>query len=89
MVAQRPELTEKQKKVLSALTERASDGYTLVNRTGLTVEELATEIQPLLEMRLVGIQGDIHGEEVGRAYFWVPPDAQGKAEYLIGKLVAY
>ena len=88
-MAQPPELTEEQKKVLNALTERASDGYTLLSRTGLTAQQLETAIQPLLEMHLVGVDGDMHGEDVGRAYFWVPPDAQGKAEYLIGKLVAY
>ena len=86
---QPPELTEEQKKVLSALTERASDGYTLLSRTGLTSQQLETAVQPLIEMRLIGVEGDIHGDDVDRAYFWVPPDSQGRAEYLIGKLVAY
>jgi hypothetical protein len=50
---------------------------------------LAQAIEQLLELRLVAVEGDIHGEDIGRAYFWVPPDAQGKADYLLGKLVAY
>jgi DNA-binding MarR family transcriptional regulator len=88
-VAQFPDLSEDQKKVLTALSERASDGYTLINRTGLTIDQLEKAIQELLERQLVSVQGDIHGEQLGRAYLWVPPDAQGKADYLLGKMMAY
>jgi len=83
------ELSQDAKKVLRALTERASDGYSLISRTGLTMAELAPAVRSLIDMGLIAIQGEPRGEEIAKAYLWVPPDAQGKADYFLGKLVPF
>ena len=84
-----PTISEEAKKVLRALTERASDGYTVLSRTGLNATQLEEAVQNLLDLGLVGVQGEPHGDDIGRVYLWVPPDAQGRADYLLGKLMAY
>ncbi len=80
-----PPLSEEAKKVLRALSERACDGFTLRARTGLGMDQLETAVHSLMDMGVVAVQGDANGEQFGRAYFWVPPDLQGKADYLLGK----
>ncbi len=83
------ELSEPEKQVLRALAERASDGYTLLSRTRLTLDELEPVIKKLVDMGLVAVKGETSGEQLGGSYFWVPPNAQSKADYLLGKLMAF
>jgi hypothetical protein len=84
-----PELTPEEKRVLNALSERAGDGYSLLSRTGLNLDQLESATQKLIDLRLIAVEGEIHGDRIGKAYLWVPPEAQGKVEYLLGKLMAY
>lgn len=79
-------LTEEEKKVLRVLTQRASDGYTVLSRTGLTRDQLQAAVGSLVDRGLVGIQGEAYGEQLFKAFLYVPPAAQGKAEYYLANL---
>ncbi len=81
-------LAPDEKKVLRALTKEASFGYTLLSRTGLTTDQLQAAVGNLVDRGLVGIQGEGYGEQFLKAFLYVPPAAQGKAEYYLADLDA-
>jgi len=66
-------------RVLAALNERAGAGFDLAKRTGLRGGELEAAIKPLLDEGLVGVQGEPYGEGLLNSYFFVCPDAKGRA----------
>ncbi len=80
------EITEEAKRVLRALSERASDGYTVISRTGVTRDQFEAAVKELRSLGLIGVEGECHGEQLLKAYFYVPPNAQGAAEYYLGNL---
>ena len=79
-------LSDDAKKVLAALSERASEGFDLSKRTGLKRDQLETAIRSLMEERLISVQGEPYGESLLKSYFWIPPQVQGKAAFYLGAL---
>jgi hypothetical protein len=80
------EISANGKKILRLLTQQAMEGYSLMSRTGLKQDELQTAVDELLNRSLISIKGAPSGDELGKAYLWVPPNVQGRAEYLLGEL---
>jgi hypothetical protein len=72
-------------KVLRLVHEQATDGYTVMSRTGLTGERLEVALRELVGSSLVAVKGEAYGPSVGAAYLWVPPDVQGYVGLLLGK----
>ena len=81
-----PELSVEDRKVLGALAERAMDGYSLMSVTGLTGQKVIDAVTSLINQGLVRGEGPLQVDEFGKAYLWVPPSVQGKADFLLGKL---
>jgi hypothetical protein len=81
-----PNLSENALKVLQPLRERAMDGYSLQSRTGLTPDELATALQELRSQELIIVKGELIPDRIGDAYCYVPPDALGYADVLLGRI---
>lgn len=81
-----PTLTDDSKKVLAALIERASEGFDLAKRTGLKGDVLEAALKGLLQEGLIDVQGEPYGDSLLSSYFWVPPQAQGKAAFYLGNL---
>jgi hypothetical protein len=80
------QLSAEAQRVLRALAERAMDGYALMAVTGLKQNEVETAVTSLLDLGLIRVEGTLQAEEFGKAYLWVPPSVQGKADFLLGKL---
>jgi hypothetical protein len=80
-----PNLTEDALKVLQPLRERAMDGYSLRSRTGLTPDQLAQALLELRSQDLIIIKGELIPDRIGEAYVYVPPDALGYADVLLGR----
>lgn len=86
-MAQFPTLSENALRILHELRERAMDGYTVMSRTRLSQEELREALKEFSQLSgppLVKVKGDASGPAVGAAYLWVPPDAKGDADFLLG-----
>jgi hypothetical protein len=61
------------------------DGYTLGSRSGLPLDKLAAALRELRAQDLVIIKGDFSADKVGEAYIYVPPDALGYADMVLGR----
>ncbi len=76
-------LSDNAVRALRVLTEQASDGYTLMSRTGLTADQLVTALTELRSHELVVVKGDLMPHAVGDVYAAVMPDAQGRAAFFV------
>lgn len=84
-----PDLSPQALKVLGPLRERAMDGYSLRSLTGLTDQQLLEALVELRSHDLVVVKGETTGDRIGEAYLYVPPDALGFADMLLGKIARY
>lgn len=73
-------------KALSAVRERAMDGYTLMKLTGLDRAQIETALRELSENSLIRSKGLMSGPTLGETYLWVPPDVKGYADLLLGRI---
>lgn len=72
-------LSDSAKRVLAALNERAGAGFDLAKRTELRGTELEAAVKTLLDEGLIGVQGEPYGDGLLNSYFFVCPDAKGRA----------
>jgi hypothetical protein len=75
------ELSDDAQKVLSVLRKSASDGYTLMSRTGLDPKKLETAVGELVDMDLVEVKGEQSAANLGEAYLFVTAQAKGRSKY--------
>jgi len=73
-------------RLLSEIVREAGDGYTLMSRSGLKGPEFEKAVGELLSRSLILVKGDTSGDRLGESYFYVPLGAQGRADYLLGRL---
>jgi hypothetical protein len=81
-----PTPSESAIRLLREIVREAGDGYTLMYRTGLKCDEFEKAVRELLRYALVEVKGDTSSERLGESYFYVPLTAQGRAEFLLGRL---
>ncbi len=79
-------LTDTATRVLSALRESAMDGYTLLSKSGVSTTELSAAARELLGRGAIEIRGDVNPERVRESYMYVPPNAIGYVDYLLGRI---
>ena len=62
------------------------DGYKLMKMTGLKPDLLSKAVSELLSDSLVEVKGDLAPDNIGEAYVFVPPNAQGHVRFLLQQL---
>ena len=75
-------LSDEASRVVDALLESASDGYTVMSMTGLTPEELTEAVKLLNDSGICDVKGDISIERIGEAYLYLSTYAQELAATL-------
>lgn len=80
------QISDEALRVLRLLTEKAMDGYRLLDRSGLEPEALCEVGGELVAKSLIAVKGELRPDYVGDAYFWVPPNAQSYARFLVQQL---
>ena len=80
-----PALSENASRLLREIAREAGDGYTLMSRTSLNKTDLEKAVAELRAQSLIEIKGDVSGPRLGESYFYVPLNAQGRADYLLGR----
>ena len=81
-----PTLSDEAIKVLRVVRERNTDGYTIMSKTGLDAKQLEVAVLSLLQAGLISIEGEPFEKKIGEAYLWVPLDAKGYADLILGPL---
>lgn len=59
--------------VLRLVEERDMDGYTLMARSGLKLDELQQAVQTLLERNLLRVKGEVRGPRLAESWFQAGP----------------
>lgn len=80
-----PALSEQALRLLREITREQSDGYTLMSRSGLKGSDFEKAVGELRDHSLIEVKGDISGERLGESVFYVPLNAQGRADFLLGR----
>jgi hypothetical protein len=81
-----PPLSTPAKRVLSVLRESAMDGYVLLSKSGVTTAELSEAALELIDRGLIVIKGEPTSERVLESYMYVPPNAIGYVDVLLGRV---
>jgi hypothetical protein len=82
----RVQLSDEALTVLREVREGYMDGYTVMSKTRLGEQNLETAVRELIKQRLLEAKGDLYPKAIGEAILYVPPDAKGYADFILGKL---
>jgi len=80
-----PTLSEQSVRLLREIAREAGDGYTLMSRAGLNKTDFEKAVGELRAPLLIEVKGDVSGARLGESYFYVPLNAQGRVDYLLGR----
>lgn len=80
-----PALSEQAVRLLREIARESSDGYTLMSRTGVGGSDFEKAVNELRAQSLVEVKGAISGERLGESFFYVPIEAQGRANFFLGR----
>ena len=84
----RGQLSEGALKVLNEVRDRSMDGYTVMYRTRLSPADLETAVRELVGQKLLEVKGELYATDIGEAVLYVPPQAKGYADFVLGRLLA-
>ena len=62
-------------RVLAAVCESDSDGYTLLSRSGLKLDDFIVAVQNLFELGLLKVRGELQPGRILEAYFQATREA--------------
>jgi predicted transcriptional regulator len=78
-------LSDQAIKLLRELARESGDGYTLMSRTGIKDEsQFSRTVQELRNQSLVEVKGDTSSDRVGESFLYVPIEARGNVNFLLG-----
>jgi hypothetical protein len=83
-----PSFPDNALKVLDVLSSETVDGYTLMRRTGLSVDALIDALKHI-PANLVTVKGDLVPSRIGRAFMALNPNARSYAEFLVRDKASY
>jgi hypothetical protein len=69
-------------RVLAALSEQASDGYTVMSKASLSPEALVAALKEI-PPDLLTVKGELIPDRIGEAYLVLPPNARAYANSLV------
>ncbi len=62
------------------------DGYVLLSKSGVTTAELSDAARELIDRGVIVIKGELTPERVLESYMYVPPNAMGYVDVLLGRV---